>query len=91
MKLIAGLNGVKAKRDGANQVPQHDVLPVLPTQLVKLRHNTFLREVLEPYCEHVSKVWLEDKVDQIKVEHRYLHKFYSKGAITRVTINKHDK
>ena len=50
MKLIAVLNGVKGEISNTNQILQHVASPMLPTQLVKLHHNTFLREVLETCC-----------------------------------------
>jgi hypothetical protein len=32
---------------------EKDAPPVLPAQLVKLRHGLFLNAVLDPYREHV--------------------------------------
>jgi hypothetical protein len=49
MALITGLQSVKAERDGDNRALDKDTLPVLPVQLVKLRHGVFLKDVLDPF------------------------------------------
>ncbi|CAK9208548.1 unnamed protein product [Sphagnum troendelagicum] len=54
MALVAGLQSVKAERDNDNRASKRNVPPVLPTQLVKLRHGAFLKEVLNPFREHIS-------------------------------------
>jgi hypothetical protein len=55
MMLIVSLNGVKVERDNANEGLDLDVPPVLPSVLMKLRHGTFIRKVLDPYREHLAK------------------------------------
>ncbi len=54
MALVAGLQSVKAERDSDNRASERDVLPVLPAQLVKLRHGAFLKEVLDVFRQHIS-------------------------------------
>jgi hypothetical protein len=49
MALIAGLQSVKAERDGDNRALDKDTPPVLPAQLVKLHHGVFLKDVLDPF------------------------------------------
>ncbi len=49
MVLIAKLQSVKAKWDGNNHALDKDVPPVLPSQLVKLHHGIFLKDVLDPF------------------------------------------
>jgi hypothetical protein len=49
MVLIAKLQSVKAKWDGDNHALDKDVPPVLPSQLVKLHHGIFLKDVLDPF------------------------------------------
>ncbi len=63
MALIAGLQLVKAERDGDNRVLDKDAPPVLPAQLVKLRHGVFLKDVLDPFRQHVSSFWSEESVE----------------------------
>ncbi len=47
MALVDGLQCIKAERDSDNRASERDVPLVLPTQLVKLRHGAFLKEVLD--------------------------------------------
>jgi len=54
MALVAGLQSVKVERDSDNRASERNVSPVLPTQLVKLRHGAFLKEVLDPFRQHIS-------------------------------------
>jgi hypothetical protein len=54
MALVAGLQFVKAERDSDNRASKRNVLPVLPAQLVKLCHGVVLKEVLDPFWEHIS-------------------------------------
>ncbi len=49
MVLIVGLQSVKAERNGDNRALDKDTPPVLPVQLVKLRHGVFLKDVLDPF------------------------------------------
>ncbi len=54
MVLIAGLQSVKVEQDGDNRALEKDTPPVLPAQLVKLRHGIFLKDMLDPFRQHVS-------------------------------------
>jgi hypothetical protein len=54
MALIAGLQSVKAEQDGNNRALDKDAPPVLLAQLVKLRHGTFLKDVLDSFQQHIS-------------------------------------
>jgi len=66
------------------------VPPVLPTQLVKLCHGSFLKEVLDPFQQHISSSWSEIGVEQIEVEHRELLKLYASDIVLRGIIDKHN-
>ncbi|ETM52682.1 hypothetical protein PPTG_19646 [Phytophthora nicotianae INRA-310] len=66
-----------------------DAPPVLPSQLVRLRHGVFLRDVLDPYREHISKHWKIDNVDGIEANHRDLLKAYNADETLREIIDKH--
>lgn len=90
MMLILGLMRVKAEHDGDDNNLDQDVPPVLPAQLVKLRHNAFIRDVLNPYRDHIAKFWAPENIDQIKEDHCDLLKFYSLDPILRKAINEHD-
>jgi len=90
MALVAGLQSVKAERDSDNRASERNVPPVLPAQLVKLRHGAFLKEVLDPFRQHISSSWSEIGVEQIKVEHRELLKLYASDIVLRGIIDKHN-
>jgi hypothetical protein len=90
MTLILGLMKVKAKHDGDNNSLDQDALPVLPVQLVKLRHSAIIWDVLNPDRDHIAIFWAPESIDQIEEEHRDLLKFYSSDPILRKAINKHD-
>ncbi len=87
--LILGLMKVKAERDGDNNSFDQDAPPILPAQLVKVRHGAFIRDVLNPYCDHIAKFWAPENIDQIKEDHRDLLKFYSSNPILHKAIDEH--
>jgi hypothetical protein len=61
-----------ANRDDENRALDKDMPPVLPAQMVKLRHGVFLKDVLDPFRQHVSSFWSEESVEQVEAEHREL-------------------
>jgi hypothetical protein len=67
-----------------------DVPHVLPVQLVKLRHGVFLKDVLDPFQQHVSSLWSEESVEQVEAQHRKLFQLYNSDTIMRDIIDKHD-
>ncbi|OWZ17346.1 hypothetical protein PHMEG_0008728 [Phytophthora megakarya] len=89
MILVDGLDGVKAERDGANRGLEQNAPPVLPSQLVRLRHGVFLQDVLDPYREHISKHWKIDNIDGIEADHRDLLKAYNAEETQREIIDKY--
>ncbi len=62
----------------------------MPTQLVKLRHGTFIWDVLNPYRDHMAKFWAPKNIDEIEKDHYNLFKFYSSGLSFRKAIDEHD-
>jgi hypothetical protein len=54
MALITGLQPVKPERNDDNRMLDNDAPPLLPAQLVKLRHGVFLKDVLDSFWQHVS-------------------------------------
>jgi hypothetical protein len=89
MTLIVGLNGVKAKRDNANEGLDLDVPLVLPGVLMKLCHRAFIQKVLDPYREHLAKFWLPQNIDQIEADHCTLVKAYNIDNVLRIAIDNH--
>jgi hypothetical protein len=49
MALVVGLQSVKAERNNNNRTSEKDTPPILPSQIVKLRHGVFLKDVLDPF------------------------------------------
>jgi hypothetical protein len=90
MALVAGLQSVKVEPDSDNRASETNVPPVLLAQLVKLRHGAFLKEVLDPFWQHISSSWSKIGVEQIEVEHRELLKLYAFDIVLRGIIDKHN-
>jgi hypothetical protein len=90
MALVTGLQSVKAEWDNNNHASERNVPPILPAQLVKLRHGAFLKEVLDPFQQHISSSWSEIGIEQIEVKHRELLKLYASNIILRGIIDKHN-
>ena len=90
ISLITGLMSVKAERDSANGTIDRDAPPVLPAQLVKLRHGTFVQDVLNPYRNHIENFWAPELIDDIEEDHRGMLKFYGSDPVLRAAIDQHD-
>ncbi|OQR89695.1 hypothetical protein ACHHYP_06112 [Achlya hypogyna] len=91
ISVIRGLMGVQAERDDANMPLETDAPPVLPAQLVKLRHGVWVRDVLAPHRVHLAKYWSEEQIDQLEADHKALLKCYHDDEIMRAAINSHDE
>jgi hypothetical protein len=89
ISLVIGLMGVKAERDGNNMRLENDTPPVLPAQVIAIRHGKFVSEVLEPYRDHISAFWSLEDTDQTEVDHRDLLNLYASDQILRVAIDRH--
>jgi len=89
ISLVTGLMGVKAKRDGNNMCLESDASLALPAQLIAIRHDKFVNEVLEPYCDHISAFWSFEDIDQMEADHRNLLNLYASDQILRVAIDWH--
>jgi len=89
ISLVTGLMGVKAKRDGNNMCLESDASLALPAQLIAIRHDKFVNEVLEPYCDHISAFWSFEDIDQMEADHRNLLNLYASDQILCVAIDWH--
>jgi hypothetical protein len=89
ISLVIGMMGVKVERDGNNMRLENDASPVLPAQLIAIRHGKFVSEVLEPYCDHISAFWSLEDVDQTEVDHRDLLNLYASDQILSVATDRH--
>ncbi|CAM6032516.1 unnamed protein product [Sphagnum compactum] len=45
MFIVTGLGNIRAERDENNEPFEQDALPVMPNQIVKLRHGDFIEQV----------------------------------------------
>jgi hypothetical protein len=90
MALVARLQSVRAEHDNDNRALDKDALPVLPVQLVKLRHGVFLKDVLDLFRQKVSSFWSEESVEQVEAKHRELLQLYNSDTILCDIIDKHD-
>ncbi len=81
MALIVGLQLVKAERDDDNHALDKDAQLVLLAQLVKLCYGVFLKDVLDPFRQHVFSFWSEESVEQVEAEHCELLQLYNFNTI----------
>jgi hypothetical protein len=90
MFIVTGLGNIRAERDENNELLKQDAPPVMPNQIIKLRHGDFIEQVLDPYRDHLSKFWSEESIDQVEEGHRYLFKMNNEDAVLHVALDKHD-
>ncbi|CAM6071911.1 unnamed protein product [Sphagnum tenellum] len=79
MFIVTGLGNIHTEHDENNEPLEQDAPSVMPNQIVKLRHNDFIEQVLDLYCNHLSKFWSEESIDQVEEGHRYLLKDVQQG------------
>ena len=90
MALVKGLKGVKAKRDEDNLPRDEEHPPVLPHELVKMRHALFIDNVLNKHRNRLLVTCTEEQVEDIESEHRELIKLYCNNEAVRKALDKHD-
>lgn len=90
MMLVASFQIVKAERDNDDHASERDAPLVLPVQLVTLRHGTFLKQVFDPFQQHISLFWSETAIEQIEAERRKLLNLYTSDIVLRGIIDEHD-
>jgi hypothetical protein len=88
MMLIVDLNGIKAECNNANELDL-DMPLVLPSVLVKLRHGVFVRKILNPHREDLTKIWSPQNINQTKANHCTLLKAYNTNNVLRAAIDSH--
>jgi hypothetical protein len=90
MFIVIRLNNIHIKRDENNEPLEQDAPSVMPNQIIKLRHGDFIEQVLDPYCDHLSKFWYKESIDQVEEGHRYLLKMNNEDAVVHIALDKHD-
>jgi hypothetical protein len=90
MFIVTGLGNIHAERDENNEPLQQGAPSVMPYQIVKLRHDDFIEQVLDPYRYHLSKFSSKESIDQVEEGHRYLLKMYNQDTVLHAALDKHD-
>ncbi|CAK9880834.1 unnamed protein product [Sphagnum jensenii] len=89
MRVLLGLNNVKAERDINNDPLYDGALPVMPAQLVSMRSGAFVKDVVNVFRAQLSRFWDEQMIDKIKDNHRELFRMYTSDTNLRSIISKH--
>jgi len=63
MFIVTGLGNICTERDENNEPLEQDASSVMPNQIVKLRHDDFIEQVLDSYRDHFSKFWSEESIN----------------------------
>ena len=61
---------IQAERDGLNNSRELEAAHVLPHELVKLRHGAYVADVVDSYCDHLSKFWTLYMIQAAERDHR---------------------
>ncbi|KAH9558973.1 hypothetical protein CY35_06G035100 [Sphagnum magellanicum] len=89
LHLVSGLSIVQAKRDFRNNAAAELAPPVFPQQLIKMRTNKFIEDVLDPRREMLMAAWGQERVDRIEDEHRALVVMCRNSTSLQASINGH--
>ncbi len=89
MRVLLGLNNVKAERDNNNDPLYDEAPPVMPGQLVSMRPGAFVKDVVNVFRAQLSRFWDEQMIDKIEDGHRELFRMYNSDANLRSIISKH--
>ncbi|CAK9254857.1 unnamed protein product [Sphagnum jensenii] len=89
MRVLLGMNNVKAERDSNND-PLYDEAPlVMPAQLVSMHPGAFVKDVVNVFRAQLSRFWDEQMIDKIEDGHRELFRMYNSDTNLRLIISKH--
>jgi len=89
MRVLLGLNNVKAERDSNNDPLYNEAPPVMPGQLVSMCPGAFVKDVVNVFRAQLLCFWDEQMIDKIEDDHRKLFRMYSSDANLRSIISKH--
>ncbi|KAH6596694.1 hypothetical protein BASA61_003388 [Batrachochytrium salamandrivorans] len=89
--IVANGLQIQAERDSNNNARELEVPPVMPADLVKLRPALFIKDILNPYRNHVSKHWNQDMIDLIEIQHRELIVVYGRERDVKAALDAHDE
>jgi hypothetical protein len=91
LSIVANGLQIQVERDSNNNARELDTPPVMPADLVKMRHGVFISEVVDQYCGHLAKHWNADLIDKVESEHRELFDVYPCEPNVKVALDKHDE
>ncbi|KAH6601601.1 hypothetical protein BASA50_001459 [Batrachochytrium salamandrivorans] len=89
--IVANGLQIQAERDSNNNARELEVPPVMPADLVKLHPALFIKDILNPYRNHVSKHWSQDMIDLIEIQHRELIVVYGREPDVKAALDTHDE
>ncbi|KAH9246153.1 hypothetical protein BASA83_008071 [Batrachochytrium salamandrivorans] len=82
---------IQAERDSNNNARELEASPVIPADLVKLCPALFIKDILDPYHNHVAKHWNQDMIDLIEIQHRELIVVYGREPDVKAVLDAHDE
>ncbi|KAH9245472.1 hypothetical protein BASA81_017039 [Batrachochytrium salamandrivorans] len=89
--IVANGLQIQAERDSNNNARELEAPPVMPADLVKLRPALFIKNILDPYRNHVAKHWDQDMIDLIEIQHRKLIVVYGREPDLKAALDTHDE
>jgi len=91
MSIVQGIINIQVERNSCNELADKEVLPVMPSDLVRLQPVMFFCDVLQPRNVHMIKAnWDEDAIYQIEQQHRDLVKAYKYEPPVKTIFDQHD-
>ena len=67
--ILSDGSKVQAKRDHNNVARTIEAPPVIPAALVKMRTCAFTSDVLDPFRQHLEKLWSAEQINQVECDH----------------------
>ena len=89
IQLVDGIADVKAERDSDNNAGE-DAPPVMPEQLAVLRTGVFIKNVLDPFREHLEDHWTPEEIDLVEEDHKALVTAYKTEPAFKQRLEKHN-
>ena len=81
---------VQAERDHNNDAWTIEAPPVMPAELVKMRMGVFTSDVLDPFRQHLEKLWLVEQIDQVECDHKDMHLACAREPSIKEVLDAHD-
>ncbi|KAH6569497.1 hypothetical protein BASA62_004868 [Batrachochytrium salamandrivorans] len=89
--IVANGLQIQAERDLATTLRELEIPPVMPADLVKLCPALFIKNILDPYRNHVAKHWNQDMIDLIEIQHCELIVVYGREPDVKAVLDAHDE